>query len=155
MTPAIDVLKQASASYRLHRYAHIARAADFGLEAVQALGQEADRIFKTLVVELTPKEVVVACVPVSATLNLKSLASACGAKKAMIAQPSKVPGITGYILGAVSPIGQKQSLQTLIDRSATLHTTIFISGGRRGLEIEITSDALLALCSGRLADLAA
>jgi Cys-tRNA(Pro)/Cys-tRNA(Cys) deacylase len=93
----------------------------------------------------------VACIPVVTTLNLKRLAKACGAKKAALARPSKIPTVTGYILGAVSPIGQKLPLRTIVDASAALHSTIFVSGGRRGLEIEITYDALLGLSAGRLA----
>ena len=153
MTPAVTTLKQASVPYQLHEYAHVAGTTDFGLEAVRGLGQDPDRIFKTLVVELTPMEMAVACIPVVTTLNLKRLAKACGAKKAALARPSKIPTVTGYILGAVSPIGQKLPLRTIVDASAALHSTIFVSGGRRGLEIEITYDALLGLSAGRLAKL--
>ncbi len=155
MTPAIITLKQALVPHHLHEYAHVAGTTDFGLEAVQGLGQDPGRIFKTLVVELAPKEVAVACIPVSTTLNLKRLARACGAKKAALVQPSKVQTLTGYILGAVSPIGQKQTLRTIIDASAVLHGTIFVSGGRRGLEIEIGCEALLDLCAGQLAKITA
>ena len=153
MTPAINALKQHSVPFILHEYAHVSGETDFGAEAAKALGQAPTRIFKTLILELIPQAMVVACLPVSSTLNLKALADTCGAKKAALAHPSKIPGLTGYILGGVSPMGQKRTLRTFIDASASNHNTIFVSGGRRGLEIEIAPDDLVRVCSGLYANL--
>lgn len=118
------------------------------------MGVAPDRIFKTLVAQLDTGALVVAIVPVSAALDLKRLAKAAGAKKAKMADPKLVERTTGYVLGGVSPLGQRKPLPTLLDQSATAHTTLYISAGRRGLEIELAPADLLTLTTGQLAAIA-
>lgn len=142
MTPATRLLDQHAVDYRLHSYEHTAANSDYGIDASAQLGVPAERVFKTLVAELDSHELVVAIVPVSGRLHMKSLANAAGAKKAFMAERTKVEKTTGYVLGGVSPLGQKKTLRSFIDESALGFDTIFISGGRRGLEIEIAPRAL-------------
>ncbi len=141
MTPAVNVLNKNKISYNLHEYSHDTASESYGLEAVEKLGINANRVFKTLVVSLTnkelAKELAVAVIPVSSKLSMKHMAKACGAKKAIMAKPNEVSRVTGYVLGGVSPLGQKRALKTVIDSSAMDLTGIFISAGRRGLEIEM------------------
>ena len=111
----------------------------------------ANQVFKTLVCELTPKALAVAVVPVSSQLNLKTFAQTAGGKKARLADPKQVEAATGYVLGGISPIAQKKPLRVFIDRAAEDHSTIYISAGRRGLEIEIAPKDLLNLTSGQFA----
>ncbi|MES1928706.1 ybak/ebsc protein [Salinisphaera dokdonensis CL-ES53] len=153
MTPATRLLDQHAVDYRLHSYQHTAANSDYGIDASAQLGVPADRVFKTLVAELDSHELVVAIVPVSGRLHMKSLANAAGAKKAFMAERTKVEKTTGYVLGGVSPLGQKKALATFIDASAHAFETIFISGGRRGLEIELAPDDLAKLTGGRFAAL--
>ena len=143
MTPAIELLKQRSIEHRLHEYAHEPSASSYGLEAVEKLGIQAECVFKTLVVNLNTGELVVAVVPVSAQLSMKRIAKAAGGKKAEMAAPDRVARSTGYVLGGVSPLGQKKRLKTVIDNSAQDLTTMYVSAGRRGLEIELTPEDLL------------
>ena len=147
MTPAIVLLNQHAIDFALHEYEHQPDAKDYGLEAVTALNLSADQVFKTLVCEL------VAVVPVSSRLNLKAFARAAGSKKASLADPKQVETAAGYILGGISPLAQKKPLRSFLDDTAQNHSTIFISAGRRGLEIEIAPKALLALTRGQLAPL--
>lgn len=151
MTPAIVLLNQHAIDFALHEYEHQPDAKDYGLEAVTALNLSADQVFKTLVCELIPFELAVAVVPVSSRLNLKAFARAAGSKKASLADPKQVETATGYILGGISPLAQKKPLRSFLDDTAQNHSTIFISAGRRGLEIEIAPKALLALTRGQLA----
>mgnify|MGYP001029657210 CR=1 FL=1 len=151
MTPAILLLNQHRIAYVLHEYEHQASTKDYGLEAVAALDLNANQVFKTLVCELTPKALAVAVVPVSSQLNLKTFAQAAGGKKARLADPKQVEAATGYVLGGISPIAQKKPLRVFIDRAAEDHSTIYISAGRRGLEIEIAPKDLLNLTSGQFA----
>ena len=137
MTPAVNVLNKNKVSYNLHEYSHDTASESYGLEAVEKLGINANRVFKTLMVSLTNKELAVAVIPVSSKLSMKNMAKACGAKKAIMADPNEVSRVTGYVLGGVSPLGQKRALKTVIDSSAMDLTRIFISAGRRGLEIEM------------------
>ena len=154
MTPAILLLTQHAITFNIHDYVHQSNAKDYGLEAVAALNLPADQVFKTLVCGLTPKELVVAVLPVSAQLNFKALAQAAGRKKARLAAQKHVESATGYILGGVSPLAQKKGLRTYIDTTAEDHTTIFISAGRRGLEIEIAPKDLLDVTNAHYARLA-
>jgi len=151
MTPAILLLNQHGITYVLHEYEHQASTKDYGLEAVAALNLNPNQVFKTLVCELTPIELAVAVVPVSSQLNLKAFAQAAGGKKARLADPKQVEAATGYVLGGISPLAQKKPLRTLIDRASDDHSTIYISAGRRGLEIEIAPKDLLVLTRGQLA----
>jgi Cys-tRNA(Pro)/Cys-tRNA(Cys) deacylase len=148
MTPAITALEKASVAYKLHEYHHDPTTTNYGHEAAEKLSLEAAQVFKTLVIKLETDELAVAVIPVSLTLNLKSSAKSLGAKKAQMADPQSVERTTGYVLGGVSPIGQKKHLKTLIDESAAQFESIFVSGGRRGLEIEIDPADLCTITKG-------
>ncbi|MES1952699.1 hypothetical protein S4A8_17656 [Salinisphaera sp. S4-8] len=142
MTPATQLLDEHNVPYQLHQYEHTTAHSDYGIDASQQLGVAPEQVFKTLVAELDTHALVVAIVPVSGRLHMKSLAAAAHAKKAFMADRAKVEKTTGYVLGGVSPMGQKKALASFIDESAIAFDTIFISGGRRGLEIEIEPFAL-------------
>lgn len=148
MTPAVRLAQKKQIVHRIHEYVHDPAVASFGLEASEKLGVAAARIFKTLVVNVDNKSLVVGVVPVSAMLHLKSIANALGAKKAAMADQTDVERSTGYVLGGVSPLGQKKALPTVIDSSATNFETIYVSAGRRGMEIELAPDDLRMLVSG-------
>lgn len=145
MTPAIDLAKKQGIPYQVHQYQHDASAASYGLEAAEKLGLSPQQVFKTLVVQLDNKQLAVAVLPVSQLLSMKHLAKALGAKKAEMANAQDVMRSTGYVLGGVSPLGQKKCLPTVIDSSAQQFATIFISAGKRGLEIELAGEDLAAL----------
>ncbi|MFC6632108.1 Cys-tRNA(Pro) deacylase [Microbulbifer taiwanensis] len=153
MTPGIAVAKRAKIAHRIHEYSHDSSSESYGLEAVEKLGAEKTRVFKTLVVCLDGKELAVGVVPVSSMLSMKLVARAGGAKKATMADKPDVERSTGYLLGGVSPLGQKKRLRTFIDTSAKNHTTIFVSAGRRGLEIELGPEDLQRLTSGSFAEI--
>lgn len=154
MTPAINLVKQHKISHSIHEYSHDPAAESYGLEAAEKLGIDAARVFKTLVVELDNKELAVAVIPVACMLSMKLVAKAFTAKKAAMADKNAVARATGYVLGGVSPLGQKKRLKTVIDSSASACSTMFVSAGRRGLEIELRPEDLLALTDGRFADIA-
>ncbi|GAB3112274.1 Cys-tRNA(Pro) deacylase [Aestuariicella hydrocarbonica] len=154
MTPGINVAKQHKIEHRVHEYQHDPGSESYGLEAAEKLGVDVRQVFKTLVVQLDGRQLAVGVVPVAAKLNMKSMARACGAKKAAMAQRGDVERSTGYILGGVSPLGQKKALPTMIDRSAQGLATVFVSAGRRGLEIELSPDDLKTLVRGDFADIA-
>ena len=143
MTPAIDLAKKRDLDYRIHEYTHDSHAASFGLEAAEKLGVAVTQVFKTLVVSTDTGDLAVAVLPVDKTLNFKKMAKALSAnkllscKKVQMADPKQVARSTGYVLGGVSPLGQKKRLKTVIDSSAQDQTTVYVSGGRRGLEIEL------------------
>ncbi|OFE12423.1 aminoacyl-tRNA deacylase [Pseudohongiella acticola] len=154
MTPGINVAKKAGISHRLHEYEHDAGHPSYGLEAAEKMGVPAHQVFKTLVVALDNHSLAVAVIPVSAMLNLKLAARAAGAKKAVMAPAADVQRSTGYVLGGVSPLGQKKRLPTFIDLSATQFATVFVSAGRRGLEIELSPDNLAKLANANFCALA-
>ena len=153
MTPGINQAKKAKIAHTLHEYEHDSSAASYGLEASEKLGVPEGRIFKTLVVSLDNKELAVGVVPVSSMLNMKSIAKATGAKKAAMAAQADVERSTGYVLGGVSPLGQKKRLKTVIDASAQNYSTIYVSAGRRGLEIELDPNNLAKLVIGAFAEI--
>ncbi|MFT7559186.1 MAG: Cys-tRNA(Pro)/Cys-tRNA(Cys) deacylase [Flavobacteriales bacterium] len=153
MTPAINVVKKKNISHKVHTYSHDESSQSYGLEAAQKMGVPAEQVFKTLVVSLDSKELIVAVIPVSAMLSLKRIAKAAGAKRAVMADKSEVERSTGYVLGGVSPLGQKKRLKTIIDESANNYPSIYISAGRRGLEIELNINDLLTLSKGSLFEL--
>jgi Cys-tRNA(Pro)/Cys-tRNA(Cys) deacylase len=142
MTPALDLLKKARAEHRIHSYEHDPKAASYGLEAVEKLGLQASRVFKTLLAASEKGELLVAVVPVAGTLDLKALAQAAGVKKVEMADPAAAQRSTGYLLGGISPLGQKKRLRTFIDESAQPFETVFVSAGRRGLEVELAASVL-------------
>ena len=161
MTPAIKLAKQRNLDYKLHEYTHDSNAASFGLEAAEKLAIAAERVFKTLVVATDAGALAVAILPVDKTLNFKKMAKALSAnkmlacKKVQMADPKQVERTTGYVLGGVSPLGQKKRLATLIHASAQEQISIYVSGGRRGLEIELPPEQLantLAACFADIVD---
>ena len=153
MTPGIKAADHAGVDYTLHQYQHEPEAESWGIEAAEKLGIDPCRVFKTLVVSLDGKELVVGMVRVNAMLSLKELARAAIGKKAIMADQQTVERSTGYVLGGVSALGQKKRLRTFIDDSAEEFTTVFISAGRRGLEIELAPAALASVTEGAFAPL--
>ncbi|MGA8255968.1 MAG: Cys-tRNA(Pro) deacylase [Nocardioides sp.] len=135
-TPATAALNQAGIAFELREYHHDPRAESFGLEAAEALGVPPERVFKTLLAAVDGS-LVVAVVPVSGQLDLKALARARGGRKAQMADPSDAERATGYVVGGISPIGQKRSHPTVVDDAALRHPTVLVSGGRRGLDLEL------------------
>ena len=153
MTPAINSAKKAKIEYILHQYAHDSGNSSYGLEAAEKLTVVPERVFKTLVVKLDTAQLVVAILPVNSMLSMKSVAKACGSRKAEMADKAQVQRSTGYVLGGVSPLGQKKSLKTVIERSAQQYATIYVSGGRRGLEIELNALDLQTLTQASFASI--
>lgn len=147
MTPAVNLLKKNKCSYKLHKYEHDPAITDFGKEAVEKLKLDAKQVFKTLLVELTPKELVVCVLPVANMLSLKEVATIFKAKKAVMANKDEAQKVTGYLLGGISPLGQKKRLRTVIDESAMNFSVMYISGGKRGLDIELAPNTLQSLSS--------
>ncbi|MEG3766434.1 Cys-tRNA(Pro) deacylase [Alteromonas sp. 14N.309.X.WAT.G.H12] len=145
MTPAITLLKKRKIAHQVLKYTHEVDAPSYGLEASEKLSLDANTVFKTLIVELDSKELVVGLVPVNNKLNIKALAKAAGVKKAAMASPERVERSSGYILGGVSPLGQKKALRTFIDESASSLPAMHVSAGRRGLEIKIAPTDLQQL----------
>lgn len=137
MTPAINSAKKAKISFTVHTYLHDSASPSYGLEAAEKLGVAEERVFKTLVAQIDGTAFAVGIIPVSMTLSMKQFAKAVKAKKAVMADKADVERVTGYVLGGVSPLGQKKKLTTVIDSSATSFPTIFVSAGRRGLDIEL------------------
>lgn len=148
MTPAVNLLKKHKIDFNLHRYKHDTKHPSYGLEAAEKLDLDPDRVFKTLVVQLDGGELVVAILPVTRSLIMKETARVFQVKNAAMADAANVQRTTGYLLGGVSPLAQKKALRTVIDESAFTYDTIFVSGGRRGVEIELTPDDLLRMCRG-------
>ena len=153
MTPGITAAKRSKIDFKVHTYTHDPSAASYGREAVEKLGLPEARVFKTLVVSLADGRLAVGVLPVSMQLDMKRIAGVMGVKKAAMADKADVQRATGYVLGGVSPLGQKQRLPTVIDRSAKDHPTIFVSAGRRGLDIELQPEDLRRLVNGVFADI--
>ncbi|MGA3352370.1 MAG: Cys-tRNA(Pro) deacylase [Acidimicrobiales bacterium] len=148
-TPALDLVARSGKDYRLHEYNHDPAVA-YGLEAARVLGVEAARVFKTLVV-VHAGCFAVAVIPVSSDLDLKAMASALEVKKVAMAEPSDAERATGYVAGGISPIGQKRRLPIVVDESASCRPTVFVSGGQRGLELELSPADLEALTGASFA----
>lgn len=149
MTPAVKAALAARITYTLFEYEHDPNTVAYGLEAAEALGLGPDRVFKTLVVSLTAAKdpTAVAIVPVSTRLNLKAFAIAVHAKKAILAEAREAEKATGYVLGGISPLGQRRRLPTYLDRSALNFPTVYVSAGKRGLQMELAPSDLLHLCA--------
>jgi Cys-tRNA(Pro)/Cys-tRNA(Cys) deacylase len=153
MTPAVKQLNKLTLAYQIHHYQHDANCKSFGLEAVDKLKVSAEVVFKTLVVDVDNAYLAVAIIPVVKQLSLKKLAKTLNAKKIKMADANKVQNSTGYILGGVSPLGQKKPLVTVLDQSAEVLNTIFISGGKRGLEIELSPENIILSLKASYADI--
>jgi Cys-tRNA(Pro)/Cys-tRNA(Cys) deacylase len=143
-TPATLALTKAKVPFSTHAYEHDPAAASYGTEAAEAMGVPPERVFKTLVAEVDGR-LTVAVVPVSGSLDLKALASAAGGKRAVMADPAAAERSSGYVLGGISPLGQRRPLRTVVDASALAFPTVFCSAGRRGLEVELAPADLIAL----------
>ena len=158
-TRAINVAKRAGIAYTVHEYAYDDRASlqagrrGYALEAVDALGLEAGRVFKTIVVACDGQLALVV-VPADAEVDLKAAAAALGGRKAMIADPAEAERATGYVRGGISPLGTRRALPMVVDASAAAYPTIHVSAGRRGLEIELSAADLLTVTKARLAPVA-
>ncbi|MCD5346918.1 Cys-tRNA(Pro) deacylase [Agromyces sp. S2-1-8] len=152
-TPATLALARAGVAFTPLAYEHDPRAAAYGLEAAEKLGIDPGRVFKTLLADVDGA-LAVGIVPVAMQLDLKALAAALGGKRAEMADPRVAERKTGYVVGGISPIGQKTPLPTVLDESAIICETICVSGGRRGLDLELSPDDLLAVTGGRYAPIA-
>lgn len=152
-TPATVALTKAAVPFTVHTYEHDPAAASYGLEAAAALGLEPGQVFKTLLVEADGK-LGVGIVPVDRQLDLKAIAGALGAKKAVMADPAAAERTTGYVVGGISPIGQKKTLPTVLDNSALQHGQVYVSGGRRGLDLGLAPADLVAITKARTAAIA-
>jgi len=153
MTPGIILAEINKIAHRVHEYAHDPSTESYGSEAAEKLGVPEARVFKTLVVSLDNRVLGVGVVPVSSMLSMKLMAKATGAKKAVMASQTDVERSTGYVLGGVSPLGQRKPLKTIIDSSAKGFDTIYVSAGRRGLEIELSPEDLKRLVNGVFAEI--
>lgn len=153
MTPAIIQLKKHKADFKIHQYQHDSSVESFGIEAVDNLPVNGAQVFKTLVICTDTNQLAVAIVPVLFKLNLKAIAKALKVKKVKMADAHRVETSTGYVLGGVSPLGQKKALTTVIDKSAQGFTSIFVSGGKRGLEIEVTPTDLAKISQAKFAEI--
>jgi len=151
-TPATVVLAAAGVEFTPHAYAHDPAAASFGLEAAEVLGVAPERVFKTLMADVDGT-LTAAVVPVNGTLDLKALAHACGHKKAAMADPAVAQRRSGYVLGGISPLGQRQHSPTVVDESALLFDTIYVSGGRRGFDVELSPADLIRLTGAMTAQI--
>ena len=147
-------LREAGITFAVHEYDHDPGVTAFGMEAATVLGQDPHRVFKTLLAEVDGR-LVVAIIPVSGQLSLKALAGALGGKRAVMADARAAERATGYVVGGISPIGQRRALPTVLDTSALDHSTVFVSGGRRGLDIELSPQDLLTVTTARTAPLRA
>jgi len=154
-TPATLALTAARIPFTVHEYDHDAANTDFGREAVQSLGLDPWQMFKTLIVDTGAARANLACgiVPVAAMMDLKAMARELGVKKVDLADPHAAELSSGYIVGGISPVGQKNQLPTILDEMAGLFDTIFVSGGRRGMDIELRPDDLLRVVNGRFANI--
>ena len=150
-TPATVALTRAGVAFTLHEYVHDPRATSYGSEAAEALGLDPDRVFKTLLAEVDGN-LVVAVVPVAGWLDLKALARALGGRKAAMADPKDAERSTGYVVGGIAPVGQKRQLPTVVDESATAYDVVYVSAGRRGLDLGIAPADLVAATGAITAD---
>ena len=151
-TTATAALERAKIPFTVHEYAHDPRASSYGREASEALGASADRVFKTLIASVDG-DLVAGVVPVEGQLDLKALAAAVGGKRAAMAEVTAAERATGYVAGGISPVGQRKRLPVVVDASAMAFGTVFCSGGRRGLEIELAPGDLARATNATVASI--
>lgn len=149
-TPATSALTAAGVAFTVHEYPHDPRAESYGTEAAEAMGIDPGRVFKTLFVDLDGA-LVVGVVPVVGQLDLKAIARALEGRKAAMADPKAAERATGYVIGGISPLGQRKAHPTVVDDSALIHATVFVSAGRRGMEVEVSPAELVRLTAARVA----
>jgi Cys-tRNA(Pro)/Cys-tRNA(Cys) deacylase len=154
VTPAVVALDAAGIAYTVHEYERGEDLRDFGREAAEQLGLDHDQVFKTLVV-VADDELVVAIVPVSCQLSMKRVAAAVGAKKAVMCEPARAERSSGYIVGGISPIGQRKTLRTVVDESAELFDAVYVSGGKRGMDIGLAPSDLVNVLDAIVASITA
>lgn len=152
-TPATKLLTSLGVQFKTHEYNHDPNVASYGLEAADKLGYPYEQVFKTLIAQVD-NDFAVAIVPVNQQVNLKNLAHALGGKKAQLAKPEVASRLTGYVVGGISPIGQKKSLPTVIDEIAQVQDSILVSGGKRGFDIELAPQDLVLVTKGIFAAIA-
>ena len=153
-TAAVALLTETNTPFQMREYEHVEGVTSFGEEAAKSLGASEEQVFKTLLI-VHEKDFAVAIVPVSGKLNIKAAAAALGWKSASMCDPKVAERRTGYVVGGISPLGQKTPSPTLLDESAQLFDTIMVSGGKRGLDVELAPDDLLKLTNGKYADIRA
>lgn len=151
-TPATDALDRAGVAYTTHRYQHDPAAVSYGLEAAEQLGVDPSQVYKTLVVNIGDG-LVAAVVPVQIQLDLKALAAACGVKRAVMATSQDAERSTGMVVGGISPVGQRRRLLTVLDDSMCTQRMVFVSGGKRGFDIELSSADLARITAGKFASI--
>ena len=154
MTPAIELLRSLGIEHSIEEYDHDPAHPSYGLEAAEALGVDPTSVFKTLLVTLDDGTHAVGIVPVEARLDLKAIAAAAGAKKAVMTDPAVAERRTGYVVGGISPFGQKQPSPTFVDEWATALDVVHCSGGRRGLEVGVAPSAFVAALGATFAPIA-
>ncbi len=152
-TPATTALSRAGVTFTLHRFQHDPAAPSYGLEAAQAIGVTAERVFKTLLADVDGR-LVVAVVPVVGSLDLKALATATGGKRAGMAASAAAERATGYVVGGISPLGQRRRLPTVVDTSAVEFATVYVSAGRRGFDVGLAPADLIRLTGATTARIA-
>ncbi len=153
MTPAVDALERAGRPFRIVQYDHDPGTANYGAAASAALGVDGSQIFKTLLAAVPDGELVVAVIPTVSQLDLKALARAAGAKSARMGDPALVERRTGYVVGGISPFGQRQHHRCFVDESAGLYDEVYVSGGRRGLEVVVAPATFVSMLDALFADL--
>jgi len=154
LTPAVKFLEKQGVAYTMRRYElGDVHSGTYGEAVAKAIGAEPQRVFKTLIAQLNSGELAVAVVPVSSTLDLRALAAAAGAKSAVMAPPQAAEKATGYVTGGISPFGQRKALRTFVDCSLETFAKVFVSAGRRGLQVEVDSSDLVRLCEASVAEL--
>ena len=154
MTPAVLALTAAGVVFTIHDYEIGDDRRDFGREAADALGLDRDQVFKTLIVD-ADGELVVVIVPVSCQLSMKRVATAAGAKRAAMCEPARAERSSGYVVGGISPFGQRRPLRTIVDETAELFDTVYVSGGRRGMDIGLAPTDLVAMLQAVVAPITA
>jgi Cys-tRNA(Pro)/Cys-tRNA(Cys) deacylase len=152
VTPAVVALQAAGVAFTVHEYEHDPAVRNFGLEAAEVLGLDPDQVFKTLLVS-ADGDPAVAIVPVSCQLALKAVGAALGRKRVEMCDPALAQRVTGYVLGGISPFGQRKQLPTVIDETCELYETIYVSGGRRGLDLGVAPTDLIGLLAATVADI--